>query len=410
MASFNVNSELPGRLFGPEMSANPYPVYQQLRESSPVHWDPAMNAWVLTRYADVAMVLTDKRFSSRRIARGRQRFPQKEFDALFETLTGRMSEHDEPEHKRLRALVQDAFARTAVAEWRTRAQSVTENLLDQAERLGQFDFVASFAIPLPLTLILEIVGIPDSDRQKVRAWCDDFANVALNFYANIAEPDLQRAAAGVLEFKEFLRARVQELHQSPRNDLLSSLIRAEEGGSRLTLEELLANTLLLLSAGNETVTCVLANGLHALLRQPDQLDRLQRDASLIPNAIEEFLRFESPVQFLGRLATEDVRIRDTTLHAGDLVLAVIGSANRDSEQFENPDQIDVGRSHPLHMAFGHGHHFCAGAQLARLEATVAFEMLLARFSSIHLDITQPLEYRKNANIRCVEKLPLRVAA
>jgi cytochrome P450 len=409
MASSSEFPALPDRLFGPEMIGNPYPVYRQLRESSPVHWDPAMKAWVVTRYGDVAMVLGDKRFSSRRTARGRERFPQKEFDALFDTMAERMTEKDEPEHTRLRALVQNAFARAAMDEWRMRARSITENLLDAAERSGRFDFVPSFAIPLPLNLILEIVGIPDSDRRKVKAWSDDFANVALNFYANISEPDLRRASAGVLEFKEFLRERVRASHDAPRNDLLSSLIRAEEGGSRLTLEELLANTLLLLSAGNETTTCLLANGLLALLEQPDQLERLRQDSSLIPNAIEEFLRFESPVQFLGRLATEDVLVRDKTIRAGELVLAVIGSANRDPEHFENPDRLDVGRSHLQHMAFGHGHHFCAGAHLARLEATIAFEMILARFSSIQLDSTQPVAYRKNANIRCVEKLFILVA-
>jgi len=402
---------LPERLFGPEMIQDPYPFYAQLRESDPIHWDPGMHAWVITRYEDVAKVLNDKRFSSRRIAKGRERFPQAEFDALFDTLSGKMSEYDEPEHKRLRALVHDAFARTAVEEWGDRIGTIANTLLDDAEAsaAGQMEFISSYAIPLPLSLILEVVGIPDAEQQQVKAWCDDFSNVALNFYANISESDLRQAQKSVLAFKEFLREHVAALRESPRKDLLSSLIKAQEGESRLTLEELLANTLLILSAGNETTTCLLGNGLHALLEQPEQFERLRSDPTLIPNAVEEFLRFDAPVQFLGRLAIEDVTLKGANIKSGDLVLAVIASANRDPDKFENPDEIDVGRTHLQHMAFGHGHHFCAGSQLSRQEARIAFETLFSRYSSIKLETTHPLEREKNANIRCFKTLPLRVA-
>lgn len=392
------------------MHANPYPTYRQLRDKEPLHWDPLLSGWVLTRYDDVAMVLNDHRFSSSRVARARQRFEQPELQPLFDTLAARMSERDEPDHKRLRQLVHDAFVRSEVQRWEPRIQQRVDELLDAAVTPGRMEFIAEFAVPLPTLVIMEIVGIPAEHRQMIKNWCDDFAVVALNFFADITTDQLQQGLRSTLAFREYLSRRIRELEASPEANLLSELVHARSDNQRLTLDELLANTLLLLAAGNETTTCLLGNGLAALLRHPEQAARLRSDPSLIPNAVEEFLRYDSPVQFLGRLALDDVPMHGQTIRRGDLVLAVIGAANHDPERFESPEQLDVGRPHIPHLAFGHGPHFCAGSQLARLEARVAFTTLLSRFDIQRSDTTEPLSYRETFNIRCLRELPLRLKA
>lgn len=399
-----------GQLFGAAMREDPYPIYKQLRQSDPVYWDDSLPAWILTRYEDVALALKDPRFSSRRVAHARSRFPDPSLAPLFDTLAGRMSDHDPPDHQRLRALVHDAFIRTSVQQWTPRITARIDLLLAAAEQRGHVDFIADFAIPLPLLAILEIVGIPATDRQRVKNWCDDFAVVALNFFAHISAQDLQRGLRSIMEFRQYLGERMGELQGSSRSDLLSSLVQAEHEGSRLSVDELLANTLLLLAAGNETTTCVLGNGLGALLQHPDQLELLRSNPALIPAAVEEFLRFDSPVQFLGRIAVDDISLGGATIHRGDLVLAVLAAANRDPARFADPDRFDVTRSPVQHVAFGHGPHFCVGAQLARLETQLAIAALLSRFASIELDIDAPLVHRENFNIRCWETLPVRLQA
>lgn len=397
------------RLFRKEMQQNPYAVYDSLREQDPVHWDDVLKAWAVTRYDDVAMVLNDRRFSSKRLARVRQRFPQKELEPLFDTLAVRMSERDEPDHKRLRALVHDAFLRTSVEEWTPRIQERIDGLLDEAAAEGEFDLISKVAIPLPLGVVLELVGIPSEDRFRVRTWCDDFAVVALNAFADVSTEQLQRGVSSILEFREYLKGRIGELERSSGKELLSSLVQAQHDGAGLSLEELLANTLLLLAAGNETTTCLIGNGVAALLRFPDQMDLLRSDRSLLPNAVEECLRYDSPVQFLGRVADEDVTIRGQSIRRGDMVLAFLGAANRDPEQFEDPDRFDITRPHMHQLAFGHGPHFCVGSQLARLEARVTLGSLLDRFSKLEWDPTRALTYRENFNLRCLEELVIRVS-
>jgi cytochrome P450 len=396
------------RLFGPEMHENPYPVYHELRERDPVHWDEALHVWVLTRYEDVSWALTE--LSSDRVTQARHRLQDGGLLPLFDVLAKLMLQRDEPDHTRIRSLVQKAFLRTSVERWADSIARRVRSLLQAGQRIGQMDFMWDFAVPLPVLVISEIVGIPEDDRERVKQWCDDFALVAANFYANIAsEQQMERALHSTMAFRTYLAAQVDEIHRAPRDDLLSSLVHAEEEGHRLTLDELLANTILLLLAGNETTTNLLGNGLVALLQHGEQLRRLRDDPTLIPTAVEEFLRYDSPVQFQGRIAPEDMECGGKQIHRGDLVLPVLAAANRDPSHFPDPDRLDVTREPNHHLAFGHGHHYCAGAPLARLEGRIAFTIMLTECQTLEL-ATAELRHHENFNLRGFSNLPIHLSA
>jgi cytochrome P450 len=395
------------QLFGPEMHENPYPVYHELRERDPVHWDEALRAWVLTRYEDVSWALTE--LSSDRVTQARARFQDGALQPLFDVLARLMLQRDEPDHRRIRSLVQQAFLRTSVERWAESIDRRVRALLQAGLRAGSMDFMWDFAVPLPILVISEIVGIPADDRERVKQWCDDFALVAANFYAHISPEQLERGLHSTMAFRAYLAAQVDDIQRAPRDDLLSSLVHAEEEGHRLTLDELLANALLLLNAGNETTTNLLGNGLVALLRHPDQLQRLRDAPALIPTAVEEFLRYDSPVQFMGRIAPEDVQCGGQQIRRGDLVLPVLAAANRDPGHFPEPDHLDVSREPNHHLAFGLGHHYCAGAPLARLEGHIAFTILLTEIQTLELTPAE-LRHHENFNLRGFSNLPIRLSA
>ncbi|MCA9237509.1 MAG: cytochrome P450 [Planctomycetales bacterium] len=410
MTSAKISQVQGKRLIAPEMHEDPYAVYRELRDATPVLWDESLGSWVLTRYDDVAFVMNDPRFSSNRIAAAHASLRTDRYRPLLDVMSHRMSEVDEPDHTRLRSLVNKAFAHVAVEQWKPKIRQRVEELIDGFRETGRCEFVEDFAIPLPLLTILELVGVPAADRRQVKQWCDDFALVALNFYAYLDEEQAERGLSSIAEFREYLEGRIETLRRDPQDNLLSALIAVEQDGRRLSSDELLANTFLLLSAGNETSTCLLANGLLALLRHPAQMQQLRDDPSLVPQAVEEFLRFDSPVQYLGRLATADVELRSQVIRKGDLVLVVLAAANRDPRRFDDPDALNIRRSENHHLAFGHGRHFCVGAQFARLEARLAFEALLQQTSEIALDAASAdeLSHQDNYNIRRIKQLPLRL--
>jgi cytochrome P450 len=395
------------RLFGAEMHEDPYPIYRRLRENTPVYWDDALQGWVLTRYDDVSWAL--KSLSSDRVSLARDRFKGAGVDALWDVLAVLMLQRDEPDHGRLRALVQKAFYRTSVEQWTDSIERRIRALLAPALERGHMDFIWDFAVPLPILVISELVGIPEDDREQVKQWCDDFSIVALNFYANIESDQLHRGLHSVMEFRTYLESKVDELRRAPRHDLLSALVLAEHDGSRLTVDELLANTILLLNAGNETTSNLLGNGLVALLRHPDQIQRLRGAPASIADAVEECLRYDSPVQFQGRVATDDVDYAGAAIRGGQLVLAVLGAANRDPDHFQDPDRFDAFRHPNFHLAFGHGRHHCVGAELARLEARIAFTILFTELEALELLSTE-LRHRENFNMRCYQSLPIRLSA
>ena len=394
------------RLFGPQMLEDPFPVYRQLRESDPVRWDDTVKAWIVTSYAGVSAVMKDRRLSSDRVSLARGRYAER-YQPVFDLLSRVMLQTDDPRHTRLRNLVHNAFARTSVEGYEDRIRSLCQTLLAPGVERGEMEFVSEFAAPLPILVISEIVGIPAAERRQIKAWCDAFSTVALNFYVHLSDEQLDDSSAKIAAFRSYLIDKIEAARRSPGSDLISSLTVAADADHVLDIDELIANCVLLLNAGNETTTCLLANGLGLLMQHPDQLVRLRADPSLIPNAVEEFLRLEGPVQFLGRVATQDLEIDGQSVKAGDMIIPVLASANRDPAVFDQPDRLDVTRSHIHQLAFGTGPHQCAGIHLARFEAGIAFEEVLRSLTDIEAQ-TLDLRHTNNFNMRCLERLPIRI--
>lgn len=393
-------------LFGPEMLQDPYPVYRGLRESDPVHFDERLNAWIITRHADVSKVLKDRRFSSDRVSVARHRYADRH-QPVFDLLARIMLQTDDPRHKRLRDHVHGAFTRTVVEGYSDRIRELSRSLLEPGIERGEMEFVSEFAAPLPIMVISEIVGIPPQERKQIKIWCDAFSTVALNFYTYLSDEQLDECGAQIEAFKTYLMGKVEAARKSPGPDLISSLVIAADQGDGIDMDELIANCVLLLNAGNETTTCLLANGMGMLLQHPDQMVILKRKPERIPDAVEEFLRLQAPVQFVGRIATEDIMLGERLIKAGDMVLPVLGAANRDPDVFARPDTLDVTRTHNHQLSFSTGPHLCAGIQLARLEARIAFEVLLGDVDKIEPAIDR-LIYARNFNMRCLATLPVRL--
>ncbi len=384
------------QLFGPGMLQNPYPVYHFLRATSPVHWAEALNGWVLTRYADVAAMLRSPHVSSERSA-PLQNIPD-EFRELFTFRSTTMLNADAPRHTRLRLLVSKAFTPGAVEALAPSIRAFVEHALDAVQARGRMEVMGDLAYRLPVAVIATLLGVPQEDHARFKAWADDITLVIGNVVANLRPEDYRRSLKGMRELVAYLRDVAARRRVEPRDDLMTALVRAEEQGDRLTEDEVLSNAMLLLNAGHETTTNLIGNGTLALLQNPDQLRRLLDDPSLIPSAVEELLRYDSPVQFTTRVLRQDVTLGGTTMRAEQTVLLLLGAANRDPAQFDDPDRLDVARPDNKHVAFGLGSHFCLGAPLARLEGRIAFEVMLRRLPGMHLAAPEP-EYRQNFNLR-----------
>ena len=399
------------RLFGPDMLDNPYPVYARLRAATPVLWSEPLKAWIATRFKDVSTILKDRRLSSDRVSIARHRYGEK-YQPIFDILSRIVLQTDDPKHAELRALIHDAFTRSTIEEYEDGIRGLCRSLLEPGLKRGRMEFHSDFAAPLPILVISTIVGVPEEDRAQIKRWCDDFSLAALNFYVHLAEDQLDDCLAEMSAFQAYLADRIKAARAAPGPDLLSALTHAADTRETLDDEDVIANCMLLLNAGNETTTCLLTNGLYALLENPSQMTLLRSAPERIPDAIEEFLRLEAPAQFLGRIATETIEIGGETIGEGDMVLPVIGAANRDPDVFDSPDRLDITRPHLHQLAFGTGPHLCAGIHLARFEAKIAFEELLSATSAIDLD-TDDLPagvpaYSPNFNMRCLSSLPIRL--
>jgi cytochrome P450 len=393
------------QLFGPAMVAEPYPVYQQLRTTDPVHWDETLQAWVLTRYKDVVAGLNDLRLSSARTDFMQELAAKQELRPFFHFLSNRMIFCDPPKHTRLRGLVSKVFTPHAVEAMRPRIQQLVDGFIDKTLAQGKMDLIHDFAFPLPATIIAEVLGLPPADINRLKRWSDTFVVFFSNAPSTITAEQYQKALHAAQQMVEYFRPIVARLHEKPGNTLLGAMRLAEESGDRLSDEELFANANLLLVAGHETTTNLIGNGMLALLQHPDQFRKLQEDPKLITPAVEEFLRYGNPVQFTNRLAREDVTIGGKQIKKGQFVFLVLAAANRDPEQFTDPDGLDITRSPNHHVSFGQGHHFCVGAPLARLEAQIAFAALLSRLPKMKLT-GAALEYGQSFNLHGLKSLPI----
>ena len=310
---------------------------------------------------------------------------------------------DPPDHTRLRALVSRAFAPRSVAGLHGHVHEIAGRLLDGAAERGRFDLIAALGYPLPVTVIAEMLGVPAEDMDRFEGWSNDIALIVEPILAPAQVERVRRATGELFAYFETI---VEVRRRAPRDDLVSALLAAEEEGDRLTREELLSTMLLILVAGNETTRNLIGNGVLALLRHPDQLRRLRDEPDLLEPAVDELLRYDSPVQLDGRVVREDLEMGGRRLRAGQKAIALIGAANRDPARFEDPDALDIGRKERSHLSFGRGIHYCLGASLAVLEARVALGGLLDRFASIHL-AAEP-RYRDGIVLRGVESLWIEV--
>ena len=356
-------------LTSPAVMADPYTLYEQLRLKDPIHRMRLINAWVLTEYEDAEAVLLDhKRFSS-----GENRFDYTPYRTMLDL--------DPPDHTRLRSLVSKAFTPRSVAALAPRIQQIVDELLDTVAAKDRIDLIRDFAFPLPIIVIAEMLGVPAQDRDRFKGWSDD---LALSIEPILSDEQIARVQRSADEIFDYFEGIIEQRQQKPQDDMLSALLAAEEEGDRLSREELLSTLMLLLVAGNETTRNLIGNGMLALLRHPDQLQRLRDNRDLFDPAIDELLRYDSPVQFNVRVVVEDTEFKSRRLRAGQRIIALIGAANRDPEVFPAPDVLDIGRRDKGHISFGRGIHYCLGAPLALLEARIAFASLLQRFSSIRL--------------------------
>jgi cytochrome P450 PksS len=398
-------SEVP--LFSASFWADPFPFFSCLRTEQPVYRTMLSRKtpmWVVSRYDDVQRLLRDERFrkDKRSAMTPEQLRRQPWIPPMFRPLERTMLDCDPPDHTRLRSLVHRAFTPRLVEQMRDRAREVAEQLLAQAQRRGQLDLIGEYALPLAMTIITEILGVPTGDQDRFRRWSKAIVSVNQLNQSWTVFP-------AIWGFTRYLRRFFRRRRAEPGNDLTSALLQAEEDGESLTEDELLAMVFLLLVAGHETTVNLIGNGTLALLQHPDQLAMLRDDPSLTRNAIEELLRFTAPV-FLSteRYPIEDVTIRGVTIPRGEYTFAAIGSANRDESAFTDPDRLDITRTDLKHLEFGLGVHYCLGAPLARLEAQVAVETLLRRLPDLRLAVAvQSLCWRRSLILRGLEALPLR---
>jgi cytochrome P450 len=395
------------QIMRPEIRANPYPFYAQLRSQAPVHWDETMGFWVLTRYADVAFAFSDARFSrAQGLRQGFKRLPesdQQTAEPIYDAFSKMMTYADPPYHTRIRGLVSKAFTPRMIEQLRPRIQQLVDNLLDAAGAKGQIDVIHDLAHPLPIMVIIEMLGLALEERQHFKEWSDDlFAILGLVRHS----PDLiKKAGQSLTEMTDHIVALSKERASQPKEDLLTGLVTVMEAGDRLSEDELVANIGLILGAGHETTTNLIGNGLLALLRHPDQMQKLRDDPALAPGAVEEMLRYDNPAQIVYRSVTEEIELGGQRIGQGQLVNLIIGAANRDPAQFSDPDRFDITRHEGRQLGLGLGIHFCLGAALARLEGELVFNSLLQRFPAMQL-ATETLAWQTHPTFRGLKVLPV----
>ncbi len=383
--------------FSPEIRRNPFPLYDRLRAAAPLLHEPNFDAWMIFDYAGAKQALTDHdRFSSSMFAAGRRNPDWMIF-------------LDPPRQSKLRGLISRAFTPKAIAELAPRIRELSRELLDKVSDRGEMDVAGEFATPLPMIVISEMIGVPSEEWPRFRHWSDVILKLSHTISAGSAAAAASADYFSVhTEMSAYVTALVEERRAQPKDDLLTRLVQAEVDGERLTGQEILGFVELLIVAGQETTSNLIANAILCFAANPDQLERLTASPELMPKAIEEVLRFRSPVQWVFRATKCDVEMHGQTIPAGKLVLPIIGSANRDPLIFTEPNRFDIGREPNPHIAFGHGIHFCLGAPLARLEASIALPDLLARLRRFEV-AEESWEPRSALHVLGPTRLPVRFA-
>lgn len=392
------------RLYDPAVLADPYPLYARLRREDPVHWDPFLHAWVVTRYGDVVLVLQSL---SAQCAPAPQRLESMGLSALDRIGQIMVLQHlfmDPPDHTRLRAVCSQAFTPHRVERLRGVIQDIVNTLLEPHLADGQIQLMADLANPLPAIVSARILGLPPSDHEQLKTWSADFAEVLGNFQHNPDRtPDMSRSLDETIAyFREAVR---RERNRPAGDSMINVLVKANLDGRPLPEEMIIANCILLMVGAQETTPNLIGNGMLTLLRNPGELKRLQSDPSLLPSAIEEMLRFEAPSQHTTRIPRQDLMLGGKKISSGQSVIAVMGAANRDPDRFPDPDRFDITRKDNKHLAFGAGPHYCFGAPLGRMEANLAFRTLMERISDFSV-ASDRLFWRDNLGLRGLVGLPL----
>src|SRR4051812_13562691 len=377
-------------IFSDDVRRDPFAVYAQLRSRSPVLHEPQTGLWMVFDYAGVKRLLTDHEvFSSRH------------GPAEWMIFT------DPPRHSKLRALISQAFTPRSIANLEPRIRELVRELFAKVGDKGEMDLAADIAVPLPMMVISEMLGIPIEDGAQFQHWNDVILDMSYTVPGGAGETRvIDEFRKATVEMNEYLGRLLEERRSSPKDDLLTRLLQAEVEGDRLTQTEILGFFQLLLLAGSETTTNLINNSVLSLIEFPDQLARLRATPDLLPSAIEEVLRYRSPLQWMFRFTKSAVEMHGETIPAGKVVLAIMGSANHDAAQFNEPEHFDITRNANPHLAFGHGLHFCLGAALARLEARIALGELLRRMKNIRLASSEPWQPRKGLHVMGPTRLPI----
>jgi cytochrome P450 len=387
--------------------ADPYPTYARMRAEAPVcrvTLPDKQTVWFVTRYDDVITVLKDARFVN---DGGKVQTPEQAARApwmpsVFKPLMRNMLNTDELDHTRLRGLVHKAFTPRLVEAMQERIRTLTEDLLDRVQARGRMDLIRDYALPIPATIIAEMLGVPVEDQHRFQRWSNALVSSAPSRWGVL------KMVPPMWAFLRYIRKLVKTRRAEPREDLVSALVQARESGDRLSEDELLSMIFLLLVAGYETTVNLIGNGVLALMEHPEQMERLRDEPGLIKTAVEELLRYDAPVQIAGeRYPREDVTIAGVTIARGEMIQPVLGSANRDDWQFDRPDELDLAREPNRHVAFGQGVHYCLGAPLARLEGQLAINALLRRLPELRLDVPrESLRHRAGLGLRGLGSLPV----
>ncbi|MGY8682887.1 cytochrome P450 [Bradyrhizobium sp. UFLA05-153] len=389
----------------PDFIRDPYPHYERLRTIDPMHVTP-FGSFVASRHAEVSLVMRDRRFGKDFVERSKRRYGPKIMEQpVFRSMSHWMLQADPPDHTRLRGLVVKAFTARRVEDMRPRIQEIVDQTLDEVIDRGRMDLIEDYAFRLPVTIICDMLGIPEDHREAFYKGSRDGGRILDP--VPLSPEEIRQGNAGNLMAQMYFQQLFELRRRNPGEDLTTQLVQAEEDGHKLTNEELTANIILLFGAGHETTVNLIGNGLLALHRNPDQLALLKARPELITNAIEEFLRYDSSVQMTGRVTLEDIDdLGGKRIPKGETVLCLLGSANRDPAVYpDSPDRLDIVRENVKPLSFGGGIHFCLGAQLARIEAEIAINTLLRRLPDLRIDDVENPEWRPTFVLRGLKRLP-----